>query len=332
MLVSKRLSPFLVAALVLALRGTAAAQAIGGYAGGALRRTVLAREIGMGGAFDPFHVDGSAIFSNAAALATLDHASVTAGISTLPFGERTALLGAGYGVAGLSGIGISILRYGQANISNTNLDGRPLGTFDYQQLAIGIGGGLAIGPGAVGATVHYLRDDYTGISAGGTGYTIDLSGTLALRDYYFAFSLNNVAGEIHGTYDGAPRDLLPWNARLDAVYLEPLSVEIDRSRPDPTGMQQASIRPTAYWLVAVEARVSQIDSIPSLGIAGEVKPFEKIPWSLRLGCTTLGDVSAGFSYAIATEITPELRLDYAVRRDFELGDITHHVTFTASFP
>jgi hypothetical protein len=319
--------------LLVVLGGRLAAQPVGGYAEAALRRTPLAKEIGLGGAFDPFGADASAIFSNAAALAGIEHPSVTAAISTLPFQQRLAALGAGYGVEGLAGFGLSILRYGQNGIRGTRSDGQATGSFDYQDLAIGLGGGLAIGPGAVGATVRYLREDYTSFDAGSTGYSLDLSGTLRLRSLYFSLSLNNVAGEMRASYAGGPRETLPWNARLGALYLHPISEETDRARVDPTGFALVSrVRPTSYWLLSAEVQSALGDSTPRLSVAGEIKPLEEIPFGLRVGLNTLGDVAAGFSYAISTEFTPELRLDYAVRRDYELGDITHHVTLTASFP
>lgn len=323
-----------VVGLLLVAAAGAVAQPVGGYAGGLLRRPAPAREVGMGGAFDPFRVDASAIFSNAAALSGLEEPSVTLGTSVLPFGQRIAFLGAGYGFNGISGIGISVLRYGVDDISRRPSDGRAAGTMDYQQLAVAFGGGLSIGPGSVGATVRYIRSDVIGVEAGASGYSIDLSGTIAFRNrLFFSLALNNIAGEVGSALEEGTRDLIPWNTRLGALYLHPLAQRIDRARPDPTGIEMVSrVRPTAYWLVAAEVRTSQHDSLPTFGLAGEVKPLEEIPLALRAGLNTLGDVSGGFSYAISTEYTPELRLDYAVRRDYELGDITHHVTFTARFP
>jgi hypothetical protein len=320
----------LLATLLLAALPTGTFYAQGGSAASFLRRPVLSREIALGGAFSPFAPEASALFSNSSALPLLPHPIASVSYSRLPFGDHSALLGLGTAIGEFAGIGFSIRSYGVNDIPVRDGSGRRLGTtLDNQELALSAGGGLMVGPGTIGAAVHYIRRDITGLDSSSNGYSIDLSGTLSFRDrLYFGFSLNNIAGEMRATYDQSIRELIPWDARIGVSYLYPLEEETRPARLDPSGIPSARHgMPGSYLLGLSEVHLSADTAIYVLAV--EALPLPNIGVGLRAGWNSLGDLSAGFFLNIPMEFTP--RLDYAVRRDYELGDITHHVTLTAAF-
>ncbi len=327
----KRFLPFLMPLCIVALfsGGDAArAQSSGGYAASYLRRTLLAREIAMGGAFAPFAAGGSAIFSNSAALPGLEHQTALASLSILPNGERFRAFGYGMPVGSFAGISAGILGYGISDVQGYTADERPTGSIGSEDFAFSLGGGLTIGPGALGATVRYLRTTLSGTDGSASGYTVDLSGSLTLDDrYFFSLALNNIAGETKG-----PRELAPWNTRLGASYLLPMEERSESSRLDPSGIiRTRRLRPRAYLLLATEMRLGQYEAEPNYSLALEWVPVVTFPIGLRGGYNTLGDFAFGFSYDLPVEFVNDLRIELAARRDYELGDISSHITISAAF-
>ena len=316
----------MLAALAGPLRG--GAQIVGGYAASYLRRAVVAREVAMGGTFVPFAPGGSAIFTSSAALTGLDYPTALASLSILPNGQRLDAFGFGMPLGDVAGISAGILSYGVSGVQGYTADERPLGTIGSSDLAFSVGGGLAIGPGSLGATIRYLHSSLSGAEGSATGYTVDLSGALALADrYFFSLELDNLAGEMKG-----PRELAPWSTRLGASWLLPMEERTETSRLDPTGITRTRrLPPRAYLLLAGEVRLAQYDSTPAVGVAGEWVPAVGFPLGIRAGFDTRGDLSAGFGYGVPVDFVDDLRLEVAARRDFELGDITTHVTITAAF-
>jgi hypothetical protein len=307
---------------------TLRAQSVGGYAASYLRREIVAREISMGGTFVPFMPGGSAIFSNSAALPGLDNPTAIASLSILPNGQRLNAFGFGMPIGGAGGVSAGLMSYGVSDIQGYTADERPLGTIGSSELAFSVGGGLTIGPGSLGATIRYLHSSISGTDGNASGYTVDLSGALALDErYFFSLALNNVAGEMKG-----PREIAPWNTRFGAAWLLPMEERTETSRLDPSGITRTrKLRPRAYLLLATEMRLAQYDSTPGFGFAGEWVPAVDFPVGIRAGFNTRGDISAGFGYDVPVDFVDALRLEVAARRDFELGDITTHVTITAAF-
>jgi hypothetical protein len=292
----------------------------------------------MGGTFVPFASGAPAIFSNSAALAHLEGPTAAISGAFLPFGEQFQMIGYGMGIGEFSGIGASIVKYGISDVPSYSADEQRIGTTGSQELAVSLGAGLGIGPGSVGATVRYLHFSPEGVGGKLTGYTVDLSGTVMFetaflkQDWaFFSVALNNIAGELTG-----PRDLIPLDARFSGAYLYPLEERSTTTRIDPSGLVTTRrLRPRSYLLGAVEVRMSQFDSTPTVSGALEWAPLAEspVPFGLRLGFNSLADLAFGFFVDITppVDFARDLRLDVATRRDYERGDITSHVTFTVEF-
>ncbi|MDB5033032.1 MAG: hypothetical protein JWQ98_273 [Chlorobi bacterium] len=319
--------PLLLMALLMA-GGTARAQDAGGYAASFLRRELMAREIAMAGVFTPFAAGGSALFSNSSALARLERPIAAVTYSYLPSGQELYAAGYGHGIGRFAGVSVGMTGYGVGNVRSYSADEKPLGTIGSRDLAFSLGGGLAIGPGNVGATIRYLRSGPTGIDGGYSGYTLDLSGSLDIDErFFFSLAMNNVAGEMKG-----PREIAPWNTRIGGAYLYSLDERNDTMRIDPSGTPMTRhLAPRAYILGVVEARTAAYSDAPRWSFAGEWVPLIQLSLGVRAGFSTQGDVSAGFFYNLPVDFTRDLRFDVATRRDFEYGELSYHATLTAGF-
>jgi hypothetical protein len=237
------------------------------------------------------------------------------------------------GIGEQAGIGLGIYSLGTAGFTGRDVEGRPTGEKSQRELAVSLGAALEIGPGSIGTTLRYLRQDNLGLDGSSAGYAIDMSATLAFRDeIFFALGLQNIAGEMSATYESDLRERIPWHARFSASYVYPLESRRAAFRPDPTGrVIEEQLDPRAYLLAGTEARISHIDSLVLVGATIEAVPYTWLPLGARLGYNSIGDLSFGFFYSFPVAFTDRLRLDYTVRRDYELGTITHHGTFTATF-
>jgi hypothetical protein len=173
----------------------------------------------------------------------------------------------------------------------------------------------------------YLRQDFPGVAEGGAnGYALNLSGALSFDNrFLFAFSMLGAAGEMRTT-GTALRDPIPWQSRISASYIHAIHEEVEIHRADPSGLpsDKESI-PSAYVMGIAEARLTEFDSTVA-SIAVETVPVHTIPFGLRAGWNSNGDLSGGAFFSIATEFTRDLRLNLALRRDAELGELTQHVS------
>ncbi len=310
------------------------AQEVGGYAGAYLRSEALAQEAAMGGIYMPFTPNASAIFSNGSALARLEHSSAVLSASFLPQGQGLFLLGFGLKAGESAGIGFGMLRYGISEVESYSADERRLGTFSANDFAFSIGGGLAIGPANVGATLRYMMNNVGSVEGSGFGYSVDLSGMmefqtdLARRDWMLlTVELNNIAGEMRDAHEQ-----IPWDVRLGASYIYPIEDEVTIARPDPSGIPATRrVKPRAYLLGAAQAHLARFDSSASYSVALEAVPVPNVPIGLRAGASSTGDLAAGFFLTLPWDFARNLRLDFASRRDYHLGRMTHHVTLVGGF-
>ena len=288
----------------------------------------------MGGIYSSFMPNASAIFSNGASLARLQHSSAVLSASFLPENQQYLLLGFGLKAGESAGIGFGMLRYGIGDVEGYSPEERPLGAFGADDFAFSVGGGLAIGSASLGATFRYLLNTIDNVGRTGSGYSVDLSGamefetTIASRDWMlFTLELNNIAGEMR---DG--HEVIPWEARLGASYIYPLEEESITTRPDPSGLPATSrIKPKAYLQGAAEGRLARFDSSASYSFALEAVPLANVPVGLRAGASSNGDIAGGFFLTLPWEFARNLRLDFASRREYEIGRITHHVTLIGGF-
>ncbi len=304
---------------------------VGGYAGGFLRRPMATPEVAMAGIYSPWSPDASALFSNSASLSELEGPSGLASFSSLSFPQQAFLLGFGTNVGEFAGIGVGVDLYQVSDIPGRTFDERSLGTISSQDLAFMVGGGIGIGPGSVGATFRYLRYDVSSVEQGSSGYALDLSGTLTFQErIFFAASINNIAGMLSGTDDEGPREEIPLDTRLGVSYLIPLDERTETMRTDPTGLPRTrQLRPDSYVLIATEGRTSEVDSVIIFGAAVETIPVPEmadIGLGLRGGFNTLGDITFGFFFDTSFDVFDRLRLDLAIRREYQRGDITYHTT------
>lgn len=330
--------------LLLALHAVvcagALAQETGGYAGAYLSRALLAQDVALGGAYSPFPASASAIFNNSADLARLQHPAFLVSTSFLPHDQSVYLIGFGMKLGNAAGLSFGMLSYGIDDVEAYTADEQRIGTASSRDMAFSVGGGLAIGPGNIGATFRYLtfstlvEGNAAQTEATTGGYSVDLSGTMEFetnlirRDWlFFSVALNNIAGEMR-----AGHDRIPLNTRLGASYLFPLEEDATTFRPDPSGLPATQrLKPRAYVLGAFETRLAEFQDSPTYSFAVETVPLANVPLGLRAGTNSLGDVSGGFFLAVPWEFARNLRIDLASRRDYELGDITHHITLTGGF-
>lgn len=322
----------LVATLLLA-PGMLTGQPVGGRAGAALRAPELPQEIGLGGMLLPFDPDGTAVLVNSASLARLQRPSAGLAWSSATFGVigSTAI---GIGAPLTSSVSLGLGLTSQSTSEQTGYDAarRSIGTIVDRQLGLAFGGSLAIGPGSVGATLRLLRRDITGVGLSNTGYSLDLSGTMAFEERLFlGLSLHDIAGEVLAG-ESTLRETLPWEARLSAAYVYPLAESQVFSRLDPSGaMVSLPQVPTAYVLAAVGARAIAGEPAQTWSFAAEAVPLVSLPLGFRASVNSIGEVSGGFFYRLPIEFARALRLDYTVRWYEPPTDVTHHVGLTATF-
>lgn len=324
----------LVTAAIVLAATTAHAQRVGGGAGAFLDRSETAADAAFGGTAVPFPGVDEALFGNSAALSSLPGPIAMVSTSFLPAGQGYAAAGGALPIGTYAGASLSVTSYTLGEYAGYSSDDRPLGTFSSRDISISAGGALAIGPGSIGATIHYLDAGLSGDLAGltgGSGYAVDLSGTIAFEErYYFGLALNNIAGEM--SYAAGGRETIPWNIRLGAAWLLPFEERSVRERSDPSGLQlERRLPPRSYLLIAGEGRTSEIDSSISLSAAVEWAPFVELPIGLRLGASSSGDLAFGFFYALPVEFTKALRINLAIRRDYEVGEVSQHISLIAAF-
>jgi hypothetical protein len=303
----------------------------GGYAGAPTRREDLPQEAAMGGAFTTISPNASTIFANSAYLAHIHNLSVSFATAALPWGQGTSMAGIALGFDDVAGIGLGISSYGVDDAQGRTIFGQQTGPLSSRDLTISIGGGLALGPGGVGATIHYLRRDLSGAEGTENGYAVDLSGTLTLAErFQFAVGLNNVAGSMSAAYESGPRERIPWNTKLGFAYIHALEEPREEIiRPDPSGTRivRRSL-PETYVMGTVETKLTEFDA-PVIGFAAESVPVQGLGLGLRLGANTLGDFAFGFFYTLPNStIGHDVRFDGAARVDYLLGDISYHGMIT----
>ncbi len=306
---------------------------LGGYAGAPIRAAGLPNEVIMGGTFGSISPDASAVFVNSAYLPMLRQHTVSVAHSFLPFGQKLDMIGYGFGSERIFGFGVGISRYGLADVEGRTLLGERTGNISSSDMAFSVGGGLTLGPAAVGATIRYLRRDLTGVEGGENGYTVDLSGVMMLDDrYHFSFSVNNIAGGMVASYDSGPTETIPWNTRIGFAYLHPLQEPREEIvRTDPTGKRKVNrLLPDTYLMGAIESRMSSADSVPIFTFALESVPSDAVDVGLRFGLNTLGDLSFGTFVPIPFE--RDLRIDMSARSNYgSYGDLTYHLMITLGF-
>ncbi len=325
-----------VALLVCAaVHMTSYAQLPGGYAAAFLNRTLFAPEIARAGAYTPFEPDGSAVIANASALSRLRRPSLTFAASEAPLSQRSAALAFGTTVGDFGGLGIGVSHYGIGDVPRRTADGLRIGTTGDQWIAVIGGGALSLGPGSIGMSMRYIREDVAGVGVSRSGYAVDLSGSMNFEDRIFlATSVNNVAGDMSS--GAGERGRIPLEVRLSGSWLFPFEERTTEVRPDPTGLARVvQLRPRTYLLAVAEARMLDVESDAVLSVAIEAVPVDFVQLGLRAGVNSAGDVSFGFLYRLPVGFTDELRIDYAARLDQEYGDtggaITHHVSISAGF-
>lgn len=326
---------FIRAALLLAVPASSAmmhAQEVGGYAWSFLRRAQPARETALAGVCVPNTSGSGAIFNNGAALAFQRRTTATLSTSFLPLGQRLDMGGVAFGFDETAGLGVGVARYGVGNVKGYNAAGTYLGAVGGQDIAISVAGGMRIGPGAVGATLRYLRFDPQGTDLEGTsGYAVDLSGTMAFdeviaeRDALMASAvIENLAGEQKG-----PSRPSASGVRLSGAYLYPLGHAPDVPvRTAPTGIPEVRRgAPTAYVMGVIEIRTPQYDPLPpSLGVAVEWALAEA-PIGLRLGWNSATDLTAGFFIRWPADLV----IDVAATRDAPTSSVAGTTTLTFTF-
>lgn len=320
-------------AFALSLSSGAVAQRVGGYAGASLRVPQSAQEIALGGLQVPFAPDASSLFSNSSALSWLEHASVSMTFSSATLG----VIGSGSISAAVPIGRFAAVAAGFTTTSSGEQIGyderrQRVGTFVDREFGFVAGGSLTIGPGSVGATLRMLRRDISGRALSNTGYAVDLGGTLAFADRFFVgATIANIAGEMVAG-ESTLRERIPWEARLNATYVHALEERTGTSRMDPSGTPTTNgMRPRTYVLATGGLRMAQTDSLPTIGLAVEVVPVTALELGFRAGINSQSDISGGFLYRLPVDFAKELRIDYAVRWNGAISDVTHHVGLTAGF-
>lgn len=320
---SRVLAPCLLA---LATATAVYAQESGGGTGAFLERTVTPPEAGFGGIPFPFSNPASAIFRDGSSLTRLEAPIATVATSILSDGQNFYAAGIGVPLGSDGGVSIGVTSWQPGEYRSFTVDDRPTGTFTSNDIALSVGGGLSLGPASLGTTIRYLRSSLSGVSGGGSGYALDLSGSFLFLDRIsMGFVLSNAAGELSWNDGAGPREQTPWRLRIGGGYVHPLEERFDTVRSDPTGLgRRRSLRPRTYLAGGLEGRVDEEANDGVIGLGVEYAPLiEDLPLAVHAGIDSRGDFGVGFNVVIPGS---PCRLDFSGRHDYDLGRLTWHAS------
>jgi len=301
------------------------AQEVGGGAAAFLRGEASPQRVALADAGVVTDDANMTLFGGSAILSRLRNSTVAVGVGTSPFGFGVAYAGFGLPLAEQAGVGLTVMSHSTGLMRAFDEDEVERGSFEARDLAIALRGGLGIGPGSIGATVRYLDGTTTGVEkAGYTGYTLDLSGALAVGNGRFSLDLENIAGEIAGQGDGR-RIVVPWRTAFAGAWLFPFEERTEETRDPATGIPASSVTKRSYVAVAGTVSIDADDRGPTVGAGAEYAPLPDLPVQLRLGAATSGDAAFGLSVALPVDLARGNRIAATVRRDGTLGSLSYHL-------
>lgn len=247
----------------------------GGRPGAALLGLQGVAEGSMGGILIPARRSSDEIFGNPSSLPLLGvpgvalawerHSPLRSSYrlsGSIPLGEFGAVAG------GLLFDGISPIDY-------RNRDEQSIGTGSSGLILASVGGGIGIGPGAVGGTLHYISYSAADVDAGSSGIAVDFGASIGFRRrLFFGLVLNNLAGILNADYRTGLHEQLPTDIRITSSWRQPLGSVRTRVRRDPTGrVSDEELPPSTYVIAALEIRSASFDENPLYAAGVEVVPF-----------------------------------------------------------
>lgn len=272
----------------------------------------------MGGILLPARAGVDELYGNPASLTLLSSPGVSFGWDRHSSFRTSTRLTAAHPLGELGGIGAGLLFDGIGPIDYRNRDEQSLGTGRVGLTMVSLGGGVGIGPGSIGGTIHYLWRGASGLDVASSGVTVDLGAHLRFRERLsVGLVVNNLAGILRATYRDGLHEELPSDLRLSASWQQPFERVIDSVRRDPTGRLRYGERaPERYALIGVELRSASYDDTPVIGAGLEVVPVRFLTdrrLGLRTGLNSRGEFGLGFWLDLPLEIASSSTLSFASR-------------------
>lgn len=325
-----RIAPFLFFLLFVSRLSS---QEVGGGAAAFLRGEASPQRVALADAGVVTDDASMTLFGGSAILSRLRNPTAAAGGGTTPFKFGVAYAGFGMPVGEQIGLGLTVMSHSTGLMRAFDENEVERGSFEARDLAVSLRGGIGVGPGSIGATVRYLDGTTTDVTAAGySGYTLDISGALAVGNGRFSLDLENIAGEIAGRGDGR-RITVPWRTALAGAWLFPIEEAADEKRDPATGLRQSSIVKRSYLALAATASIDADDTGPTLGAGVEYAPLVDLPLQFRGGLTTVGDYALGLSIKLSHEIGIDQGVGaaFTVRGDHTLGGLSYHLMLSVEF-
>lgn len=247
----------------------------GGRPGAALLGLQGVAEGSMGGILLPVRSSADEIYGNPSSLRLGERSGVALGWTQHSAFRNSYRVAGSIPVGEFGGVAGGILFDGVSPIDLRNRDEQSIGRGSTGLLLISAGGGIGIGPGALGGTLHYISYSASEVEAGSSGISVDLGASITFRERLaFGLVLNNVAGILNADYRVGLHEQLPADIRITTSWREPLGAVRTRIRRDPTGRTSTEEIPTPRYITgAVELRSGAFDENPVISAGVEVVPF-----------------------------------------------------------
>lgn len=279
----------------------------GGRPGAALLGLQGVAEGSMGGVLIPARPSSDEIYGNPSSLPLLGVTGVALAW------ERHSPLRSSYRISGsiplgrFAAVAGGLLFDGVSPIDYRNRDEQSIGKGSSGLLLASVGGGIGIGPGALGGTLHYLSYSASDVSAGSSGIAVDFGASVGFRKrLYFGLVMNNVAGILNAHYRTGLHEQLPTDFRITSSWRQPLGAVRTRVRRDPTGrISEEELPSSTYVIAALEVRSASFDESPVYAAGVEVVPItfdDGNRFGVRTGFNNRGEFGFGAFLDLPVEI------------------------------
>lgn len=318
----------------------------GGYSESYLLRNVGARSISMAGAYTAVVNEPSAIFYNPAGLSFFSSKPMFSTMySFLEYGRSHMALCWGQSVMENFGAGIGINTFSSGSFMGRDARGNPLGTMTDWSYAIVGAASYNIDFASFGVSAKYLANSLAGSNTSASGFSFDLGTKFNVMDLFsFGIAIQDVSGRMFWNTPNEDKEALPFTIRTGMAMEFGLNEETYSTRSNLTGETETYVLPASrYFLVSLDAMITQYEKAPKIIIGAEIVPHEII--AFRAGLCLYGEKlgepmifpmnlwGAGLSLRPPIDNLPfDLQLDYSVSADkISQSGISHHISFVFEF-